>query len=448
MKNTHTTHSNTSRTVLRSATLFFCIIIGLCIFVPESHASLTMQATSYHTGGTSPCGAEPNQGTVTYVLSTIQGNAYSLGTHVYASPGATLVIAGTVSHVGCGNGGVTLSANGQTDGLEIDEDTNAPLTVSFTVPETPGTYSFSVVVWAVTGEGNFVTSTITLFYRVAHPPRLLICPDGAQTITQLESKQYETRYWNTLAQAPDCSLGTYDAVVTHASNWMGGNDTIITVGNSTVGNHQEQKGVATGIQQGSANIYATYAGVDASRLITVTAGTPQPTYKLQVCVEGVLLAVDAGVVERTLGQGLHEEVQVYYDETLDCAGTDISATTMSDTHLPADVVSLTHSSPTRVDASVTESGIEQVLVQHGGNTITVRYGVLGAPTPTCIGSFEHASICPDDHFGLMADVQSTLVSTCTALQKCEYFCVDPYVKSGNACILTGGDGGGNTFIPQ
>lgn len=90
----------------------------------------------------------------------------------------------------------------------------------------------------------------------------------------------------------------------------------------------------------------------------------------------------------------------------------------------------------KVSIAIGVKEASQAKAMNIGTTVSLRYSEPEAPF-VCLNRPDNAQICSGDDTGLVANTESTLVtsvSSCTTAKKCEFSCSAGFVKSGSSCI--------------
>jgi hypothetical protein len=147
---------------------------------------------------------------------------------------------------------------------------------------------------------------------------------------------------------------------------------------NVVSENNAQPTIVTADNVGTENITVSRSG------LTITI--PYTVYEnhLEVCASPsgaagtfTQIAYDSGNINRPmLNLGASEWIRVFYDQTPDCGGIDISGSTVAETNLPDNAIAKSNTASSGARVTAISAGMqEQVTVQHAGKNITLNYAV-------------------------------------------------------------------------
>ena len=120
---------------------------------------------------------------------------------------------------------------------------------------------------------NCKTATFSVNPPASDVYQLIICPDNPSAIPVSTNQQLAAWYWNNYSGSGTPTCGSAGSVVvTNSAAWSSLNTPVATVSNGS------NRGVVTGVTEGNATIQVDYAGLTASKNITVTAGGGGPYF--------------------------------------------------------------------------------------------------------------------------------------------------------------------------
>ncbi len=191
----------------------------------------------------------------------------------------------------------------------------------------------------------------------------------------------------------------------NSGGWTG----FVSLDSGTTGSVQPY-GIAIGGVNLSGYVYSDELGwtdVSAARIAS--------TNTLVVCRLGVPLAQGGETKPLAAAQSSTVSLVTYFDDTPDCAGTDVTAAaTFTDTASPVVTLSANGTNPRVVSAD--QIGNEDVVVTYGGQTATLQVTVIQNCFSNCAG--EVTKHCAGEIFPVLDSCN--IPEDCTGTRNCDF----------------------------